>query len=90
MKDDQLAEMTNLKVCSIYMHSFIFAQYLDRFPPNCMYAFMLTRTSLGVLHVIFCTFAPELWPFIYAKISFPLNIEKKLTDFHPILYMHSF
>ena len=37
-------------------------------------AFVLTSSSLGLLHVIFHTFVPELWPLIYAKISFPLNI----------------
>ena len=26
------------------------------------------------MHVIFRTFVPELWPLIYAKISFPFNI----------------
>ena len=34
----------------------------------------LLFSSLGLLHVIFHTFLPELWPLIYAKISFPLNI----------------
>ena len=33
----------------------------------------------------FRKFVPELWPFIYAKIVFPLN----LVEFHQILYMHS-
>ena len=47
---------------------------MDRIPPNFMYAFILTRSTLGSLHVIFRTFVPELWPLIYAKISFPLNI----------------
>ena len=47
---------------------------LDIFSPNFIYAFMLTRSSLGLLHVIFRKFVPELWPFIYAKILFPFNI----------------
>ena len=38
------------------------------------YAFILTRSALGLLHIIFCTFVPELWPLIYAKILFPFNI----------------
>ena len=39
-----------------------------------IYAFILTRSSLGLLHAMFRSFVPELWPLIYAKISFPLNI----------------
>ena len=48
---------------------------------------ILTRSSLGLLHIFFQKFVPELWPFIYAKVSFPLNILNKSTDFHQILYM---
>ena len=47
---------------------------MDRFSPNFIYAFILTKSSLGLLHVIFRTFVPELWPLIYATILFPLNI----------------
>ena len=47
---------------------------IDRILPNCIYAFILTRFILGLLHVIFCTFVLKLWPLIYAKISFPLTI----------------
>ena len=47
---------------------------IDRISPNFIYAFILTRYSMGLLHVIFPKFVPELWPLIYAKISFPLNI----------------
>ena len=47
---------------------------IDRMSPNLIYAFILTRYSLGLLHIIFRTFLPELWPLIKAKISFPLNI----------------
>ena len=39
-----------------------------------IYAFKSTRSNLGLLHVIFQKFVPELWPFICAQISFPLNI----------------
>ena len=34
----------------------------------------LLFSSLGLLHVIFHTFLPELWSLIYAIILFPLNI----------------
>ena len=58
--------------------NFISAQYLleqiDRISPNFIYAFTLTRSSMGLIHIIFFTFVPELWPLIYAKISFWLNI----------------
>ena len=47
---------------------------MDRISPNFIYAFILTRSTLGLLHIIFCTFVPELWPLIYSKILFPLNI----------------
>ena len=38
------------------------------------YEFILTRSKLRLLHVIFRTFVPESWPLIYTKISFPFNI----------------
>ena len=47
---------------------------MDRISPNFIYAFILKRSTLGLLHIIFRTFVPELWPLIYAKISFPFNI----------------
>ena len=36
----------------------------DIFSPNFIYAFILTRSSLGLLHFIFQKFVPELWPFM--------------------------
>ena len=112
-------------------------QQIDRLAPNFIYAFTLTRSSLGLLHIIFCIFILKLWSLIYSKISFPLNIwrtnrqiwqtiytgkiyvgivswlfsrictsvialdlrqnfvyvqyhENKWTEFHQILYMHSY
>ena len=59
-------------------HNFVSAQYLENkmteFYQIYIYAFILTWSSLGLLHVIFRIFVPELWPLIYAKILFPLNI----------------
>ena len=49
---------------------------MDRISPNFIYAFILTRSTLGPLHIIFRTFVPDLWPLIFAEISFPLNILK--------------
>ena len=68
--------------CTGYMalglrRNFVSAQYyelLDICSPNFIFAFILTRSSLILLQFFFRKFVPELWPFIYAKISFPLNI----------------
>ena len=63
-------------------------EQIDRFPLNFIYAFILIRSSLGLLHVILSTFVPELWPLNFAKNVYPLNILRtKMTDFHQILYM---
>ena len=35
-----------------------------------IYAFKLTRSTLGLLHIIFHTFVPELWPLITPKFCF--------------------
>ena len=43
------------------------------FSPNFIYRLILTRSSVGLLHVIFPKFVPVI-ALIYAKISFPLNI----------------
>ena len=68
-------------------------EQIDIIAPNFIYALILTRSSLGSLHIIFPKFVPELWSLIYAKMWFPLNIltlESKLTFIHQILYMHSY
>ena len=40
----------------------------------------------------FRTFVPELWPLVYAKISFPLNIlgttRHNFTKFYICIYIH--
>ena len=51
-------------------------EQIDRISPNFIYAFILTRSTMGLLHIIFRTFVPVLFPLIYAKISFPFNILK--------------
>ena len=59
--------------------NFVSTQYLeqiDRFSTNFIYAFILTRYSLGLLHLIFHAFLSELWPLIYTKILSPLNISR--------------
>ena len=67
-------------------HSISWEQ-IDSFPPNLIYASILTRSSLGLLHIIFCTFVPELWPLIYSKISFPLNILRTNGQIFTKLYI---
>ena len=57
-------------------------------------AFILTRSTLGLLHIIFRTFVPELWPLIYFKNLFPLNIFKTnghiLTKLYVTIYIDKF
>ena len=60
-----------------FMPKFRLAQYLESlltFYFYFIYAFLLTRTSLELLHIIFRTFVLELWPLICAKFSFPFSI----------------
>ena len=45
---------------------------IDRISPNFKNALLLTRSLLGLLQIIIHTFVPELWPLIFAKISFLL------------------
>ena len=39
-------------------------EQIDRISPNFIYAFILTRSILGLLHIIFCTYVLELWPLV--------------------------
>ena len=60
-------------------YNFVPAQYLDhmdRTSPNFIhvYAFILTRSRLRVLPVIFCLYVTELNPLMHVSISFPLKI----------------
>ena len=50
---------------------------MDRISPNFIYAFILTTSTLGLLHIIYPMFVPELWPLIYTKISFLFNILRR-------------
>ena len=58
---------------TIYFRSISWEQIVIS-SPNLIYAFILTKSTLGLSHITFCIFVPELWPLIYAKISFPFNI----------------
>ena len=69
--------------------NFISAQYLEQIDiisPNFIYAFMLTRSSLGLLHVIFFPkFVLELWPLNYTRnLVSAKYLENKLTEFHQV------
>ena len=57
-------------------HSISWEQ-IDRISPNFIYAFISTRSSLELSHIIFRNFVPELWPLIYAKTLFLLKIQLK-------------
>ena len=57
---------------------------MDRISPN---AIILTRSMSGLLHSIFCSFVPELWPLIYSKISFPFNSLRTNGQIFTKLYM---
>ena len=47
---------------------------MDRISPNFIYAFILTRSTLRLLAVIFGKFVIELWPLIDVRITLPFNI----------------
>ena len=49
----------------------------DKFSPNFISAFMLTRSTLRLSNIICRIFVPELWPLIYSKISLTFNILRK-------------
>ena len=67
-----------------------------KFPTYLIYNFLITKVrgvliTLGLSHIIFSIFVPELWPLIYSKISFPFNILRTNgQNFTKILYMHSY
>ena len=53
---------------------------------------MLTRSTLGLLHITFCTFVPVLWLLIYDKISLLFNIlktknEQNFTKFYICIHI---
>ena len=69
--------------------NFIVAQF-DIFSPNFKYAFILTRSSLGLLLIIFLIFVPELFPLYLCQNFISAQfLENQLIEFHQILYMHS-
>ena len=47
---------------------------MDRFRPNFILLFILTKSKLGLLAVIFRKFVRELWSLIDVRITLPLYI----------------
>ena len=64
----------------IFCFHSIYSVLINRIYPNFLFALILTWYSLGLLHIFCPKFVPELWPLIYAKIPFPLNILR--TNWH--------
>ena len=47
---------------------------MDKFSPNFILLFILTRSKFGLLAVIFRKFVRVFWPLIDVRIMLPLNI----------------
>ena len=56
-------------------------EQIDRISPNSIYAFILTRSTLGLLLIIFRTFVPEEWHLIYVEFRLHLISWLKMTKF---------
>ena len=61
-------DLSEIFFCSLSL------EQIDRSSPNFVYAFILTRSRLGLLPVMFCLFVTEMWPLIDVRILFLLNI----------------
>ena len=70
---------------------FISAQYLENkltdFHQLVYIAFILTRSTLGLLHIIFRILVPRYGPLSTPEFCSPQYLENKLTEFHQILYV---
>ena len=64
------------------LQNFVSTQYVENkmteFHQMLKYALILTRSELGLLHVIVCTFMPSYGPWFTLEISLH---ENKLTEF---------
>ena len=76
--------------------NFISAQYLENkwtvfHQILYMHQLILTRSSLALLAVIFCSLVTALWPLIYVRILIPFNIlitnGRNLTKLYIIIYI---
>ena len=60
-------------------------EQIDKLSPNFVYALVLTRSRMGLLHVILQLSIPELWSLIYARILCMLNILRTNCQIFTIL-----
>ena len=71
--------------------SFVSVQYLVDKRTE-FHQILYMHSTLRLLHIIICTFVPELWPLIYSKILFPLNILRTngqiLTKLYITIYLN--
>ena len=64
-------------------------EQIDQFSLNFIYAFILIRSSFGLLHVIFRTFVQELWPLIMPKFCIHSISWEQIDWFSPnFINMH--
>ena len=63
-------------------------EQIEWFSPNFIYAFILTRSSLRLMRVIFRTFIPGLWPFTLPKFHFCSLSCEQIDRISPNLFMH--
>ena len=54
----------------------ISSEQIDKMSPNFIYAFILTRSSLGLLHIILIHLCQSYGPWFTPKFHVPLNILK--------------
>ena len=78
-------------VCSFVLPFVIIfsSELFYRIYPNFVCALVLTLSSLGLLHIIFPNFVPEVWPFIYTKILFLLNILRTTRHIFTKFYIYA-
>ena len=77
-------------ICTKILFPLISLEPIDRISPNFIYAFILARSIMGLLHFIhfshFCTRVMALYlRQNFVSTQYP---ENKLTEIHHILYMH--
>ena len=86
----ELSVSPSVRLSQFHFHS-ISLEQIDRILPNFVYAFILTRSRLGLLHIIICTLVIELWHlcknFVQNFIS-AQYLENETIESEQILYVH--
>ena len=59
---------------------------MNRISPNFLFAFILTRSMLGLLHIVLRTFVPVMALDLRHFFVSAQYLENKLTDFDQTLY----